>query len=121
MARARTATTVPMGTDPGTARAEERPVTTRRAATKPENGNGAEPRTLAFTRAGVVTGTDFADLMSALMSDVIEGTVSPEVANAACNAGRQLLRVVEMQYRYGPHAEEQKQRSGILLAPGAAR
>jgi len=38
--------------------------------------------------------------MSALMSDVIEGTISPNVANAAVNAGGKLLKVVEMQYRY---------------------
>ncbi len=38
--------------------------------------------------------------MSALMSDVIEGRISSEVANAACNAGGKLLKIVEMQYRY---------------------
>lgn len=57
-------------------------------------------RSLGVTRRGVRTGEDFADLMSALMGDVIEGTITPNVANAACNAGRQLLRITEMQYRY---------------------
>jgi hypothetical protein len=38
--------------------------------------------------------------MSALMSDVIEGKISPQVANATCNAGGKLLKVVELQYRY---------------------
>jgi hypothetical protein len=51
--------------------------------------------------AGVRTGDDFANLMSALMSDVIEGTITPMVANATVNAGGKLLKVVEMQYRYG--------------------
>lgn len=50
---------------------------------------------------GIATGNDFARFMSALMSDVILGKVSPGVANAACNAGGKLLKVVEMQYRYG--------------------
>lgn len=46
--------------------------------------------------------------MSALMSDVIEGRVSAETANAACNAGGKMLKVVEMQYRYGTKAQEQR-------------
>lgn len=39
--------------------------------------------------------------MSALMVDVIQGSVSNGVCNAACNAGGKLLKVVELQYRYG--------------------
>jgi hypothetical protein len=41
--------------------------------------------------------------MSALMSDLIEGRVSPGVGNATCNAGGKLLKVTEMQYKYGTH------------------
>jgi hypothetical protein len=39
--------------------------------------------------------------MSDLISDVIEGGMTPQVANAAVNAGGKLLKVVEMQYKYG--------------------
>jgi hypothetical protein len=39
--------------------------------------------------------------MSALVSDIIEGNIDANTANAVTNAGRQLLRVVELQYRYG--------------------
>jgi pantothenate kinase len=38
--------------------------------------------------------------MTALMSDIIEERISPNVANAAINAGGKLLKVVEMQYKY---------------------
>lgn len=38
--------------------------------------------------------------MSALVSDIITGEIDPNTANAVTNAGRQLLRVVELQYRY---------------------
>lgn len=55
----------------------------------------------AIATAGVRTGEDFANLMSALMSDIIEGAITPNVANATVNAGGKLLKVVEMQYRYG--------------------
>lgn len=39
--------------------------------------------------------------MSAMMSDIVESRVTPQVGNAACNAGGKLLKVVEMQYKYG--------------------
>ena len=65
-----------------------------------------QPRSVAIGAKGVSTGEDFAQFMSALMSDVIEGRITTDVANAACNAGGKLLKVVEMQYRYGKQASE---------------
>lgn len=59
------------------------------------------PRSLVLAEEGVRTGKQFAGLMSALMSDVIAGRITPSVGNAACNAGGKLLKVVEMQMRYG--------------------
>ena len=60
-----------------------------------------EPASLAISERGIRTGGDFAQLMSALMSDIIGGRVTPQVGNAACNAGGKLLKIVEMQYQYG--------------------
>lgn len=40
-------------------------------------------------------------MMSALMSDIIEGSITPQVGNATVNAGGKLLKVVEMQLKYG--------------------
>lgn len=54
--------------------------------------------------------------MSALMSDVITGAVTPNVANATVNAGGKLLKVVEMQYRYG--TPKNAQPLTLTLAPG---
>ncbi len=59
------------------------------------------PRSLAISSRGIKTGHDFANLMSALMSDLLDGRVSPGIGNATCNAGGKLLKVVEMQYKYG--------------------
>lgn len=54
--------------------------------------------------------------MSALMSDIIAGRVTPSTGNAACNAGSKLLKVVEMQFKYGTngigHGEKE-----LTLAP----
>lgn len=59
------------------------------------------PRSLALAQRGIKTGADFSQTMSALMSDLIEGAITPQVGNAVCNAGGKLLKVVEMQYKYG--------------------
>jgi hypothetical protein len=61
----------------------------------------ARPSSLAITSKGVKTSKDFGNLMCALISDVIDGSISPVVANAACNAGGKLLKVVEMEHKYG--------------------
>jgi hypothetical protein len=54
--------------------------------------------------------------MSALMSDILEGAVSPMVANAAVNAGGKLLKITEMQHRYGTPKESKP--LTLTLAPG---
>lgn len=40
--------------------------------------------------------------MSCLIADVLTGTISTSVSNAAVNASGKLLKAVEMQYKYGP-------------------
>lgn len=40
-------------------------------------------------------------MMSALISDVISGRISPGVCNAAVNASGKFLNVVKMQHQYG--------------------
>jgi len=59
------------------------------------------PRSLAIFSEGIATSRDFARGMSALMSDLIGGKISPQVGNAVVNAGGKLLKVVEMQQKYG--------------------
>lgn len=59
------------------------------------------PRSAEYAARGIKTANDFASLMSALMSDLIEGRVPPGVGNATCNAGGKLLKITEMQYKYG--------------------
>jgi len=76
--------------------------------------SGSTPRSLAIAERGVKTGHDFANLMSALMSDIIEGRVTPSIGNATCNAGGKLLKVVEMTYKYG--VEGKGQQKTLLLA-----
>jgi hypothetical protein len=57
--------------------------------------------------------------MSALMSDLIEGKITPSVGNAAVNAGGKLLKITEMQLKYGT-THKQKQAREIALLPSDA-
>jgi hypothetical protein len=59
------------------------------------------PKSLAISECGVSTGQDFVNLMSSLMSDLIAGRIQPTIANAVCNAGGKMLKVVEMQHKFG--------------------
>lgn len=59
------------------------------------------PRSVTIASKGITTGNEFASMMSALMADLVEGRITPGVGNATCNAGSKLLKVVEMQAKYG--------------------
>ena len=72
----------------------------RRGAVKRADLPADIPKSLALS-GSIRTGRDFANCMSALMSDIISGRITPAVGNAACNAGGKLLKVVEMQAKYG--------------------
>lgn len=74
------------------------------------------PRSLSFAEKGIRTGGDFAGMMSALMSDTISGRISPQVTNATVNAGGKLLKVVELQLKYGV-PNKAGVRSELLLTP----
>jgi hypothetical protein len=50
---------------------------------------------------GVKTAREFAAGMSLLMGDVLSQRVSPQIANAVCNAGGKMLKAIEMEKRYG--------------------
>ena len=63
------------------------------------------PRCLEISEKGIETAQQFAQFMSALMSDVIAGRISPQKASASTTAGGKLLKVVEMKYRYGENGE----------------
>lgn len=63
-------------------------------------------RCVEIAQSGIRTSRDFAAMMSAMMADLCDGAISPSIGNAMCNAGGKLLKVVEMEYRYGPSKTE---------------
>jgi hypothetical protein len=54
-----------------------------------------------LAQKGVRTSREFAAVASALMCDAITNMVPPQRVNAACNAAGKLLKVVEMELKYG--------------------
>lgn len=64
---------------------------------------------------GITDSSMFANLMSALVGDVLNARVSTDVANAAVNAGGKLLKVVELRYRYGNTKPNQPRPKALLL------
>lgn len=73
------------------------------------------PRALEISERGIRTGADFANVMSALMGDLIAGRVTPQVGNATCNVGGKLLKIVEMQHRYGTTGGDNGQHPKTLM------
>lgn len=55
--------------------------------------------------------------MSAIMSDLLEDSVMPAIANAVCNAGGKLLKMVELNQKYGQLQVEQGMKNLQLVAP----
>jgi hypothetical protein len=80
-----------------------------------EKSNSRSSRSVAVAKKGVKTASDFANLMSALMTDVIDGSVSPQVANATVNAGGKLLKIVELQHRYGGATKSERKEAFRLI------
>lgn len=76
----------------------------------------ARPKSLAVAAGGIRTTADFADFMSTLMTDVVDGRVTPAICNAACNAGGKLLRIVELQMRHEAHGKRKGAKTELLLA-----
>lgn len=73
------------------------------------------PQSLAIASAGINNTGDFARLMGALITDVIQRKIPPMVANAAVHAGGKLLRVVEMQMKYRPSTMGDNQKTIPLM------
>jgi len=60
-----------------------------------------QSKSIPLFERGVYTSGDFARAFSALMSDTVSGRLAPGIVNAVCNAGGKMLKVVEMEMKYG--------------------
>lgn len=98
---------------------------TRKAGNEGESAGAAEQRPTTLPEAsalplaakGINSSADFRNLMSALMSDVIQERISPNTVNAACNAGGKMLKMVELEYKF---ASGQVRNERVLALAGAS-
>ena len=74
-----------------------------------------DPKCMKLADDGVRTGKQFAQLMSYMMGDIVTGRMTPQTANAMCNAGGKMLKVVEMQHKYGGAKKDQEDDEGFRL------
>jgi hypothetical protein len=81
--------------------------------TSRSKGISKTPRSLEISERGVSTGQDLVNLMSSLMSDLIASRIQPTIANAVCNAAGKMLKVVELQQKFG---KDNQDLSGFMLA-----
>ena len=77
------------------------------------------PRSVALADKGIHTGADFTTMMSALLSDTIAGRVDPQISNAACNISGKILKVVELQFKYGKPVDGMNERLLAITPMGA--
>ena len=54
--------------------------------------------------------------MSALMSDLVQGKINASIGNAACSAASRLLKVVELEHRYGKTGGPGESKTVVLSA-----
>lgn len=99
----------------------KRNVVAMREAKQSNVGASPIPKSIKVAGDGVNTGGQFTLLMSAVISDLLDGRITPSVGNAVCNAGGKLLKVVEMQQRWGTQKTDGAQRDLALTPLGIAK
>lgn len=97
-----------------------------RASKRTKDGQPHKPQTVEHSRSaaianrGIRNGGDFAEMMSALIGDIAMSRIDPRAANAICNAGGKLLKVVEMQHKYGTPKHDKDAPRTLQLVPRRA-
>lgn len=88
---------------------------------KGTRGTPEAPTCVALANSGISTASDFLRMMTALLADTVTGRVQPQTANATCNVAGKIIRMVEMQHKYGRQVEGSTERLLALtpLAPEA--
>ena len=72
---------------------------------KTSKSDPTSPTAAKLADSGITTGADFSRVMAALLADVVGGRIEPNRANAACNVAGKLIRMVEMQHKYGKQVQ----------------
>lgn len=76
-------------------------------------------KSLAVINHGVTNSLQARDLMLAIASDLITGALAANVGSGVCNAIGKLLKIVEMEFKYGPKGPDATTRFLVLGSPTA--
>ena len=60
-----------------------------------------EARSLVLAERGIKTSRDFTEVFLAMIPDVLSERLTPRVSNGACNAGGKVLKMIELESKYG--------------------
>ena len=60
-----------------------------------------QSRAYKIAKVGINSSQEFTALFSGLMADLAEEKITASIANAMCNAGGKVLKMVELEIRYG--------------------
>ncbi len=77
---------------------------------KNTSGDSTTATAAKLADTGISTGADFSRVMAALLADTIAGRIEPQRANASCNVAGKLIRMVELQHKYGRQVEGSRER-----------
>lgn len=67
-------------------------------------------RSVTTARNGINNSQEFTNLFSGLIADLAEQLVTASIANAMCNAGGKILKMVELEIRHGQQVPGQSRR-----------
>lgn len=88
--------------------------------TDPGNGEGVSKltkrsRSAEIASNGIKTSSDMKNFMLSLIPDILDGDVSIAAANATCNAAGKMLKMVELELRYGREGQPKEKESNCLM------
>jgi hypothetical protein len=66
------------------------------------------PRSIAYATSGVRTAAQLAGLMSAIISDLLDGRITPQMANALANTAGKMMKAAELAMKYGTPLDGKK-------------
>ena len=77
----------------------------------------AAPRSLRVFAEGIKSDADYVNAFSALMVDIIDGSLTPAAGNVVCKAGANMLHMIELKYKYGTQGDSSRKQKTLQLAP----
>jgi hypothetical protein len=90
------------------------------AAIPPASPLPRNTRSLAIARGGLKSGFDTINMLTATITDVLEEQITTNQANVVVNAIGKVLKVVELQQKYGkPKGDDGRDRDLVLITPTA--